>query len=129
MTALCPLPPGAADSLTPGIYGPPDGKFTFGPSISDEALADELIARLNKLCDNPSMLAFVGSLIEVRVGAGSLLLDHPTIQCTPDGEAGFLGVLNGLVGAQPSGKRMGWGYIAANFDDEGHLTGFFRTPE
>ena len=112
--------------------------------IGDEELADAIINRLNKLCEDPEVRKDIAALIEERVSCSTATLNHPTIQAQtidptklrvkpgspqPAGLVGFLGILNGLVGIMPDGPRKGWGYIAADYaDDEGtNLVGFQRT--
>ncbi len=113
--------------------------------MDDAQLADEIIARLNKLIEHPEVRDDIGRLIESRVGCSRRTVDHPTIQAEvfhddqqmvrvkpgcegPAGFVGFLGVLNGLVGSIPSGEpRSGWGYIAAEFDDDLKLVKFLRS--
>lgn len=75
--------------------------------IPDPQLADEILRRLN-----------------------DLIRDNPTIQVHQDGSFGFLGLLNGIVGAIPNeGSLQGWGFIAAVFDDAGRLQHFRRTDQ
>lgn len=73
--------------------------------MNDSDLADVLIDRLNKLIEDPAVREDVGRLIETRVPCSDATLKHPTIQAqegAPDsmGTVGFLGVLNGIVGAR-----------------------------
>lgn len=100
----------------------------------DEALADQIIARLNDLVSDPNVRADLGALIEMRVPCSETTCNHPTIQVhaagpgDKSGTFGFLGVLNGLVGAIPEGHvKAGWGYITAVFSDDGKLEGFQKT--
>ena len=121
--------------------------------MNDSDLADEIIARLNKLCENPQVRADLCKLIETRIPCTKATLDHPTIQasqpekvaglcecgaygpsssgwcpiCNPEPQVGFLGLLNGLVGIRPEGRLKGWGFIAAVFDDNKQLVRFRRT--
>jgi hypothetical protein len=101
--------------------------------IEDELLADTIIERLNRLLEDPYVRADIETLIETRVPCSKATLDHPTIQAVVVEEngtptIGLLGLLNGLVGVDPRlvGPRRGWGYIAANFDDDMKLTNFQR---
>jgi hypothetical protein len=105
-------------------------------SMNNEALADEIITRLNNLCADPHVRTALASLIDARVRVRPEVEAHPTIQVVKTaGQAnatvGFIGILNGLIGAIPEGEKKGWGYIAANYsDDDGKpeaFTGFVRT--
>ncbi len=66
----------------------------------------------------------------MHVPCSETTADHPTIQvaCDQSGNdphLGFLGLLNGIVGAVPDGSFEGSGYIQAMFDEEtGELMGF-----
>lgn len=95
--------------------------------MKDIELADEIIARLNNLIQHSEVRQDVSKLIETRISCSKATRDHSTIQA---GESfGFLGLLNGIVGVIPDGKKEGWGYITASFDDKGKLTQFGRTAE
>ena len=115
--------------------------------MRDTELADEIIARLNKLIADPAVRKDIQKLIEERVFCSETTLNHPTIQvmapsrnglcecgayggqcsfCTPS--FGVLGLLNGLMEVLPmSHKKAGCGYITAEFTDEGALVRFTRT--
>ncbi|OPZ36149.1 MAG: hypothetical protein BWY99_02082 [Synergistetes bacterium ADurb.BinA166] len=100
--------------------------------MNEEYLADILIIRLNGILDDPDIRKDVNRLVETRIPVSKATADHRTIQVTAEGEEstlGFLGLLNGLVGAMPKeyGRFAGWGYIAAEYDDEGNLVKFVRT--
>lgn len=103
--------------------------MTFKPPCEPEALADYIIKFLNELAEADP--ALMHKLVETRVPCNEVIAEHPTVQVqkVEDGEyvVGLLGILNGIVGARP---EDGYGYIAANFeDDEGtKFTGFVRTP-
>ena len=92
---------------------------------TDKVLADTLIARLNKLCEDPEVLRAVGSLLELEVWVSERVADHPTIQVGPGNRLRFLGLLNGILGSIPEGRFAGWGHVAARYD-EGKLVGFTR---
>ena len=86
-------------------------------------LAQSLINYLNELVklDRDA----VHTLIETRICCNQELSDHPTVQVSKPKDSeicsvGLLGILNGFVGVDD----QQWGYIAANFDDDGRLTGF-----
>lgn len=82
--------------------------------MTDQELADEIIKRLNKLCEDPDVRADIGRLIETRIPVSRAAAEHPDIQMY-DGKLGFLGLLNGLIGVRP---HNGMGYIAARFNEE-----------
>ena len=76
----------------------------------------------------------IKGLIESRVSCNEDLMNHDTVQvlCKADDEGkatdptvGILGVLNGLIGKH----ETGWGYMAAEFDEDGNLHRFVRTPQ
>ncbi len=122
-------------------------------ALRDSALADEIIARLNKLCEDPQVREDLGKLIETRIPCTRATFDHPTIQatptapvaglcecgaygpstsgwcaiCNPQPTCGFLGFLNGLVGIIPDGRLKGWGFVMAVFDDDKKLQRFRRS--
>jgi hypothetical protein len=93
-----------------------------GRDFVNGVMADEIIFRLNELCEAPGVRAALEALIEVRTNVSEEVANHPTLQVTDNGtgscQLGFLGALNGLVGVLPDGPRKGWGYITAVFDDE-----------
>jgi hypothetical protein len=100
-----------------------------GVVMEDEVLADEIILRLNRLIKDPDIRKDLASLIETRVFCSKTTADHPGIQVDEDLAVGFLGMLNGIVGVDPKlvGPRRGWGYIAADYDDDTlELVGFKR---
>ena len=91
--------------------------------MEDRKLAQEIVDRLNKLVEDPETLEALDALINARVPVDPLLVDHPTIQVSGDDDkplVGFLGLLNGIVGA----RSNGWGYVAAEYDTDDLLTGF-----
>ena len=95
--------------------------------MTDIELADELVARLNKLIEHPDVRKDIGTLIEARVPCSEATLQHPTIQAgwatkedfekQTNPKIGLLGFMNGLVGVFPDGTKKGWGLITANFDE------------
>jgi hypothetical protein len=92
--------------------------------MKDEELADEIIARLNKLCEDPKVRLAIGRLLDKRVVVSKEVAAHPTIQVANMSHAsvygmGFIGLVNGLVGTIQSGKFEGWGFICASWDGEG----------
>ena len=100
--------------------------------MKDEELADELIRRLNELVTEPDVRDFIEQLINRRIPVTQNVKDHPTIQVGMRYgtlSAGFLGLLNGIVGKIEMGPREGWGLVAAVFDDSDpkKLLRFVRT--
>jgi hypothetical protein len=82
-------------------------------------LADQIIERLNELCQKEPVLSALGRLLDKRVevpaGTFALADEH--------GAVGLLHVLNEIVGVDEKGH----GLIACVLTDEsGHLTGFRR---
>lgn len=122
------------------------GSVEFRKRWDDIRLADELIERLNALVtQTPNLGALLGILLQKLVVMSDpfgYIAHHPTIQVYGPGEdapgddfdvipelsAGVtpLGLLNGIVGTIPDGKREGWGYIAAIREDDGRISGFER---
>jgi hypothetical protein len=113
----------------PNLPPPPymDKPEEDAPRLTDEELADELVARLNKLIeDEDARFAVEELILRGRVVLPDKNLgDHPTIQLAADGPdgsltLGFLGLLNGIVGRIKEGEFRNWGYIAAvgERDDE-----------
>ena len=101
----------------------------------DDSLAVELVNRFNAMiAEEPAVGVAIGLLLSARVRLpDETLRGHPTIQvCSlEDGpvdngpiEVGFMGMLNGVVGALTEGKRKGWGHIAAIVEEGGHVSGF-----
>lgn len=90
-------------------------------SGTDSDLADLIIDRLNDIAKyDPRALI---DLIEHRVECNGHMANHPTVQVQkhPDQKkstVGFLGLLNGIIGAIPYGKKEGWGYITMLIDPE-----------
>ncbi|KKN00633.1 hypothetical protein LCGC14_1135880 [marine sediment metagenome] len=90
--------------------------------MTDTELADELIARLNTLIEDEEIREAVEQLcLRQRAKVhGTALATHPTIQVSLEDDdlynLGFLGLLNGVVGAIPEGEDKGCGYIAALYD-------------
>lgn len=106
-----------------------------GRDYENDSLAVELVNRLNAMIEaEPAVDVALGLLLSARVQLpDEALRDHPTIQVgsIKDGpvdsgpiEVGFMGMLNGIVGVLPEGKRAGWGYIAAVVEKDGHVSRF-----
>jgi hypothetical protein len=89
-------------------------------------LADEIIKRLNLLINDPNIKNDIEKLINTRIKVSSETCNHSTIQVDV-GSLGFLGLLNGIVGTLEHGSKQGWGYISAEFDDDGKLVKFCKT--
>lgn len=104
--------------------------------MEPQALADELILRLNALLADDAMKKALYQLTMARVEVENRLASHATIQMDVD-EAGkvtmgWLGLLNGLVGClgKEEGPLHGWGFITMQVDMNGErVTGFTRTQE
>lgn len=97
--------------------GPEDNPNSdSGFLISNEQLADLLIERLNELIKDPDVRRDISTLFETRIKCSVATAGHPTIQAVEEG-FGTLGLLNGLVGTIGEGKRKGWGFITAVYDD------------
>lgn len=93
------------------------------PDLIDHTI--EVLNRINKA--DPTVLP---ALISYRVPCNEAVGDDPTVQVGRvgetwgDWEVGFLGILNGIFGA----NETGWGYIVANMED-GAITHFHRLAE
>ncbi len=90
-------------------------------------LAHTAIAFLNGLLQTDPEA--VRALVETRVPCNEAMAQHPSVQVSVDDgveqrTVGLLGILNGLIGVDDDG----WGFLAAEFDDEGKLTRFLLTP-
>ncbi len=100
-------------------------------TLQDTQLADEVIDRLNQLVrEDPLIASDIAKLIQTRIGCSNATMNHPTLQTgVHSGEKtlGLLGLLNGVVGVIPEGPKKGWGYVAAEFADDGRLVRFLRT--
>jgi hypothetical protein len=85
---------------------------------SSPDLADQLIERLNELCDNDDALAVLSRLCDKRVvapkGTFPLQDEHDAV--------GLLHVLNAVAGVDEKGH----GLIAIVLTEQGHATGFQR---
>ena len=86
-------------------------------------LADELITRLNELISDDTICKDVQRLIGTRVQCSASATEHFSIQTKGD-LFGFLGLLNGIVGAFPDSNSSV--RIAAEYDDDGMLVKFRR---
>jgi len=100
--------------------------------FGDEQFADELIRRLNKLCEDKAARAAVIALLDAKVDVGTSLDGHPSCQVSMDSRMGPLGMLNGLTGVVARGRRAGDGLICASYKNSicaGDFMGFFRTDD
>jgi hypothetical protein len=102
--------------------------------MTDEEVADRMIARLNSMLEDEDVRKDVQALVETRIDVSQATADHATIQVTVSAGRpilGFLGLLNGLVGTVQQGKFAGWGLIAAEFTDAdpSKLLRFVRTDQ
>lgn len=102
------------------------------PNNANEKLAEVLIHRLNDLlADEPTLGETLGRLIAMRVVCSRSVAAHPTIQAATEDSGfnvGFLGILNGMVGAIPKGQhREGWGYVMAVLEQDGSVSSFINT--
>jgi hypothetical protein len=97
-------------------------------NITDQELADVLIARLNKLIVNSDVRRDLGAMIDHRTAVRPGTTVHPTIQVVDDGLS-YLGILNGLTGIIADGPSKGRGYITAVCENDGTLLRFERTAE
>ena len=89
--------------------------------IAAEENAKTVIDKLNEI--NQLDFTVLPKLIAFRIPCNQALADHPSVQVgkTDIGyEVGLLGIINGLVGV----KNNGWGYIAANYKDNGEIEKF-----
>jgi hypothetical protein len=96
-----------------------------GKPMKDQDLADEIIARLNKLIEDKDVRADVGRLVDMR-----LTHEHSkaTIRHLKVGRGlGFVSMINGLVGSIKGGPHDGFGYIKTETDDNNRLVRFSRT--
>lgn len=98
--------------------------------MEDITLAKELIKRMNALIENPDVREAFGVLLKARTPLpNDSIGPHPTIQVLRSSEddisLGFMGMLNGIVGAiLDEGPQKGWGHISYALDDDGKLRGF-----
>jgi len=102
-------------------------------SDTDQKLAVILIHRLNALLEaDPSLRETFGLLVRTRVTCSDSVRDHETIQVSVEegcNYVGFLGMLNGIVGAIQQDRFKGWGYIAAVVEEDGSVSTFRLTTE
>lgn len=98
--------------------------------MEDRELAKEIIKRLNSLVEDEAVRKLFENAIENRTFVSSSVIEHPTIQAWKVGDeyaVGFLGILNGIIGAISGGRFDRWGYISAKFTDVGELVKFELT--
>ena len=105
--------------------------------MTSEELADELILRLNSLLVDPDVASLIYRMMNDRLSVPARISSHATIQVNDEPGSlpgrnryavGFVGLLNGLVGAidKPDSTLHGWGFIAGVLS-EGKLIRFERT--
>ena len=101
--------------------------------IRDEDLADNIILRLNELLTDKGLAKDICDLFARGVPA-RVTTDHPTVRLLVRSDSAgpyhvlnALGLINGFIGAVPSGYKQGWGYITAVEDDHGNIVRFERT--
>jgi hypothetical protein len=102
---------------------------------------DDAVAFLNHLLElDPSAVV---AIFKHRVRCNEALAGHPTVQvragslkgdadprtgseklAIDEYDVSILGVLNGLFGID----ERGWGFIAAEYEDDGSISRFVRTP-
>lgn len=96
-----------------------------------EAAIDFVIERLNQLIKTPEVRQDLKALIETRIPVEAETGLHPDIITERRGNQlhlGFMGMLNGVLGAIPEGEPMaGRGPVMAVFDGQGVLSHFRRT--
>lgn len=96
--------------------------------MNDGEIADIVISRLNEILNVDRQA--VSHLMKCRVVCNEALTKHGTVQVASKGDTvSVLGLLNGLVGAIKGGRYDGWGYIAAEVDDDGQFMVFKRTDQ
>jgi len=103
--------------------------ITKARNDENRELAAKLVERLNAmLASSPDMPAFFGKLINQKVAVTNSIVDTHNVFCTIDNNncqcAGFLGVLNGLIGPIGEGAYTGMGYIAALTNKDGGVERF-----
>lgn len=101
--------------------------------MNEREVALFLVNKLNGLLKVPGVRADIARLMETTIPASPDTCAQVELQKRTDPETGeyllsVLGLLNGVVGAIPEGKRQGWGLIAMIFDnDSGECIGFGLT--
>lgn len=98
--------------------------------MDDRELAKILIDRLNDLIKDYRTREAISTLLGVRAVIHRDCSDHPTIQTggsVVQPTLSFLGLLNGIVGVIPSGRKKGYGYITVVLDDDAKLERFELT--
>jgi len=85
-------------------------------------VTDAMIRYLNELVKtDPEAMC---QLAETRVPCNEALANHPTVQVSAGNVVGLIGILNGFLGVD----HDGWGFLCAEYNDEGKLIKFKRTP-
>ncbi len=110
--------------------------------MTNEELADEMIARLNALLESgPGAREAVSAIFQTRLAVPRALLNHPTIlvrdhaslhEPGPGGASvSPMGILNGAIGnVGGDGPRKDWGLVSAVTDGMSEtIQRFVRTRE
>ena len=101
--------------------------------MDDRIFANELIERLNRLCEDNAAKSAILALMDSKVDVGTTLDHHPTCQVSTDCRMGVFGLLNGLAGVIGHGPRAQWGLICAGYESDiiepGTFVRFYRTEE
>lgn len=95
--------------------------------MENKEIAQIIIDRMNDALtyDREAVM----NLVEKRVTCNEKMADHPSIQVVGKYmsntkeylfQVGLLGILNGIAGV----RTNGWGYIAAEYDDDGMIQEF-----
>ncbi len=91
------------------------------PEMLDHMLASVLCDRLNAMLDDEHVQRALYDLSQARVQVHRELGPHPTIQVDAESgpyTVGFIGMLNGIVGALPDSHPdyPGWGLLTFHVD-------------
>jgi hypothetical protein len=99
--------------------------------MNDEEFAQELVQRLNGLCQDSKVKEVVQKLLSLKIDVDEEVLHHPTLQvgCSQGFQLGFLGLLNGLMDTVKDGPKSGFGQIATIRDTNRNLIQFIKTQE
>jgi len=87
--------------------------------IKETISLDEFIDSLNQIRETDPEA--INNLFAIKTECNKSMAEHPNVQVwSEDGvhEVRILGLLNGIFGTFPDGKREGWGPIAVIVDDK-----------